>query len=236
MRKVLTLALIDFKLIFRAPSLRSFLIFPILLLSLIAWALPNLVEKYDFLMPYIPVFLAVAVIENTQMFSFISSMVLIDEKESEVAKVYGIIPLTKFQYLVSRFVLPYIFTVGLNIVLFLVQPFYVIPIVDNLLISFLAALIVPVYVLGINSIVKNRMQGMVYIKAFNMIVLIPIAAFFVPEQIKIFFGILPTHWVFQSIDKMSHNLPIGIVVVIGFLFFGILLWIVSRLFIRRHFI
>lgn len=203
---------------------------------MVVWALPALVEKYDFLMAYIPVFLAVAVIENTQMFSFISSMVLIDEKESEVAKVYGIIPLTKFQYLVSRFFLPYFFTVGLNIVLFLVQPFYAIPLVDNLLISFLAALIVPVYVLGINSIVKNRMQGMVYIKAFNMIILIPTAAFFVPEQIKNIFGILPTHWVLQSIDKVSHHLPIGIVVVIGFLFFGILLWFVSRLFIRKHFI
>lgn len=236
MKKVLKLASIDFKLIFRDPSLRSFLFFPIILLSLIAYVLPGLVEKYDFLIPYIPVFLGIALIENTQMFSFISSMVLIDEKESEVAKVYGIIPLTKFQYLVSRFLIPYFFTVGLNIILFLVQPFYAIRLVDNLLISFLTALIVPVYVLGINSIVKNRMQGMVYIKAFNMIVLIPIAAFFVPEQIKNIFGILPTHWVFQSIDKISHHLPIGIVVVIGFLFFGILLWFVSRSFIRKHFI
>lgn len=236
MKKVLTLALIDFKLIFRDPSLRSFLFFPIILLSLIVWVLPNLVEKYDFLVAYIPVFLAVAVIENTQMFSFISSMVLIDEKESEVAKVYGIIPFTKFQFLVSRFLIPYFFTVGLNLVLFFVQPFYAISLFDNLIISFLAALIVPVYVLGINSIVKNRMQGMVYIKAFNMTVLIPIAAFFVPEHIKNIFGILPTHWIFQSIDKISHHLPIGIVAIIGFLFFGILLWFVSRLFIRKHFI
>lgn len=236
MKKVLKLALIDFKLIFRDPSLRTFLFFPILLLGLIAWVLPSLVEKYDFLIPYIPVFMAVAVIENTQMFSFISSMVLIDEKESEVAKVYGIIPFTKFQYLVSRFLIPYFFTVGLNIVLFFVQPFYVISLVENLIISFLTALIVPVYVLGINSIVQNRMQGMVYIKAFNMLVLIPIAAFFVPEQIKNIFGILPTHWVFQSIDKISHNLPIGSVAAIGFLFFGILLWFVSRLFIRKHFV
>ena len=236
MKKVIKLALIDFKLIFRDPSLRPFLFFPIILLSLIAWALPALVDKYDFLMAYIPVFLAVAVMENTQMFSFISSMVLIDEKESEVAKVYGITPLTKFQFLVSRFMIPYFFTVVLNIVLVRVQPFYLISLLDNLLISFLTALVVPVYVLGINSIVKNRMQGMVYIKAFNMIVLIPIAAFFVPEQIKNIFGILPTHWVFQSIDHISHHLPIGLVVVIGFLFFSILLWFVARLFFRKHFI
>lgn len=78
MKKILKLALVDFKLIFRDPSLRTFLFFPIVLLGLIILALPALVMKYDFLTPYLPVFLVVAVIENTQMFCFISSMVLID--------------------------------------------------------------------------------------------------------------------------------------------------------------
>lgn len=236
MKKIIKLALIDFKLIFRDPSLRAFLFFPLILISLIIWVLPFLVEKYNFLIPYLPVFMAIAVIENTQMFSFINSMVLIDEKESEVAKVYGIVPFTKFQYIVSRFMIPYFFTVGLNVILFFVQPFYTISLGVNLIISFLTALIVPVYVLGISAIVKNRMQGMVYIKAFNMLVLIPIAAFFVPEKIKHIFGILPTHWVFQSIDNLSKDLPVGIVSTIGFLFLGILLWLVSRLFIKKHFI
>lgn len=236
MKNIIKLALTDFKLIFRDTSLRTFLFFPIILIVLVTWALPSLVEKYDFLIPYLPIFIVVAVIENTQMFCFISSMVLIDEKESEVAKVYGILPFTKFQYIVSRFLIPYFFTAILNIILFWVQPFYNVSLGDNLIISFLTALIVPVYVLAINGIVKNRMQGMVYIKAFNMIVLIPIAAFFVPEKIKHIFGIFPTHWIFQSINSVTNNLSIGIVSTIGFLFLGTLLWVVSRLFIQKHFV
>lgn len=51
MKKILRLALIDFKLIFRDSSLRTFLFFPLVLLGLFVWALPALVMKYDFLTP-----------------------------------------------------------------------------------------------------------------------------------------------------------------------------------------
>lgn len=236
MKKIFKLSITDFKLIFRDPSLRTFLFFPVILIVLIIWVLPSLVEKYDFLIPFLPVFIIVAAIENTQMFCFISSMVLIDEKESDVAKVYGIVPFTKFQYIISRFLIPYLFTVALNIILFFAQPFYTISLGNNLAISFLTALIVPLYVLSINAIVKNRMQGMVYIKAFNMIVLIPIVAFFVPEKIKHVFGVLPTHWIFQSIDNVVNQLSIVKFTVIGFLFIGGLIWIASKQFIQKHFV
>lgn len=236
MKKILRLALTDFKLIFRDPSLRTFLFFPIVLLGLIIWVLPSLVMKYDFLTTYLPVFLVVAVIENTQMFCFISSMVLIDEKESDVAKVYGVVPFTKWQYIVSRFLIPYFFTTLLNFILFYIQPFYTVSFSSNLAISLLTALIVPIYVLSINTIVKNRMQGMVYIKGFNMLVLIPIAAFFVPEKFKHFFGFFPTHWIFQSVENLTRGISIVTMSTIGFLFLGVLLFFVSKQYIKKHFI
>jgi fluoroquinolone transport system permease protein len=236
MRKIVKLAISDSKIIFRDPSLKSFFFLPILLFALIIWGVPFLVGKYDFLEPYLPLFLVIAVIENTQMYCFISSMVLIDEKETNVAKVYGIIPLSKPEYLISHFLIPYFFTVFLNIVLFLVQPFYEVGIIVNILISMLAAAVVPVYAMAINSIVQNRMQGMVYVKAFNMLVLIPIAAFFVPENIKHIFGIFPTHWVFQSINNLANGLETGFMLGIGFLFYAIFIWFVSKVFVRKHFI
>nr|WP_321357770.1 hypothetical protein [uncultured Draconibacterium sp.] len=236
MKKVLKLAFTDFKLIFRDPSLKSFLVLPVILFALIIWAVPPLLEKYTFLVPYLSLFLVVAVIENTQMFCFINTMVLIDEKESEVAKVYGVVPLSKLEYIVSRFLIPYLFTVALNLILLFVQTICELSVASILLISFLAALVVPVYALAVNSVVQNRMQGMVYVKAFNMLVLIPIAAFFVPEKFVHLFGIFPTHWLFQSIDKATQNLSVNLFAAIGFVFFLALLWLVSLIFIRKHFV
>jgi len=236
MKRIIKLALSDFKLIFRDPSLKSFLFLPILLFIIIIWAVPYLVDKYDFLIPYLPVMLVVAAIENTQMFSFISSMVLIDEKETEVAKVYGIIPLSKPTYLLSRFIIPYTFTVLINVILFAVQPFFTINLGINLLLSCLVAMVVPVYAMAVNCIVENRMQGMVYIKAFNILVLLPIAAFFVPENIKHLFGFLPTHWLFQSIAHVTQGLPMFLMAGISLAFFTFLMWFTANIFMRKHFI
>lgn len=236
MKKIFKLAFTDLKIIFRDSSLKSFFVLPILLFALIIWAVPPLIENYEFLKPYTSLFLVIAVIENTQMFSFISSMVLIDEKESSVAKVYGVIPLSKTEYIISRFILPYLFTVILNILMFAVQPLFEISIANILLISFLAGLVVPLYVLSINSLVQNRMQGMVYIKAFNMLVLLPVAAFFVPDSFKHLFGIIPTHWVFQSIDNATIGTSSVLLLGIGFAFSISLLLLVSKLFLKRHFV
>jgi fluoroquinolone transport system permease protein len=163
-------------------------------------------------------------------------MVLIDEKETDVAKVYSVVPLSKFQFLISRFLIPYLFTVILNIILLAVQPFYAISLNNIVAISTLTALVVPLYVLSINAIVKNRMEGMVFIKAFNMAVLLPLAAFFVPENVKHVFGILPTHWVFQSIDRLVLQTSASEFIIIGFLFIGGLIWLAAKRFIQNHFL
>lgn len=235
MKKIAKLALTDFKLIFRDPTLRSFLALPVLLFLLVVYLVPYLADTYEALAPYLPLFLIVGAIENTQLFCFISSIVLIDEKESDVAKVYGVVPMSKGQYILSRFMIPYLFTVLLNVILFAVQPLFSIGWGLNLILSLLSALIVPVYALAINSMVENRIKGMVYIKAFNMVVLIPIAAFFVPDSFSHLFGILPTHWIFQSIEQVALGSLPWWMPLIGFAFFAVLTVWVARVFIRRHF-
>lgn len=76
---------------------------------------------------------------------------------------------------------------------------------------------------------------MVYIKAFNMIVLLPIAAFFVPEKFKHLFGFLPTHWIFQSVENVTKGNSIVTMSIIGFIFLVVLLLFVSIQFMKKHF-
>ncbi len=236
MRLIIHLALTDFKIIFRDKFFRIFLLLPVILFALIVWALPSLINEYEFLIPFLPLFIAIGVIENTQMFCFICTMVLIDEKETNVSKVYGVVPITKTQFILSRMLLPFLFTVLLNILLFIIQPFYDISLSDVLLISFLAAMVVPAYVFAINSFAKNRMQGMVYIKAFNMLVILPIAAFFVPENITYAFSILPTHWIFLSVEYSTKNISIFAPFLIGFMFLLGLIAFFTKKFLKIHFL
>jgi fluoroquinolone transport system permease protein len=235
MNKLIKLAAADFKIIFRDPSLKVFLFLPLLMFAVFIWFLPLMVEKYTFLVPYIPIFIFVGIIENTQTFSFIISMVLLDEKETGVAKTYGIVPLSNFEYPASRFVFPYIFTFLVNVLFLKIQPFIPIEAKTNITLSFLTGLIVPLYAMGINAIATNRMQGLIYIKAFNMLILIPIAAFFIPGQLKHIFGMLPTHWIFQTVENLANNAPLGGMMLIGFMWICSLTWFVSKIFMKKHF-
>ena len=108
MRHILNLALLDFKIIFRTPLLKSFLLLPIILFVLIIWFLPSLLETYPNLKPYLNIFMIVGVIENTQMFCFINGMVLLEERESGISMAYGTLPLKTFDFVASRFLLPYL--------------------------------------------------------------------------------------------------------------------------------
>lgn len=236
MQKLIKLAVTDFKLIFRDPSLKSFLALPLILFAIVIFGLPYAVSELEVMKPYLNLIMVVILVENTQMFCFINSMVLLDEKETEVAKVYGIVPLSLTEFVLSRFLFPYVFTFLLNFIMLQVQAFYTVAIWQNVVLSAIVALIVPVYALGINSFVKNRMQGMVYAKAFNIIVLIPFAAFFVPEQFKWAFGVLPTHWLFQATDQiLLGNFP-AVNLSIALLYFLSLLILLSRTFKKSHFV
>lgn len=235
MQKVIHLALSDFKIIFRDPSLKSFLLLPLLLFAITVYGLPYVAGKYEVVIPYLPIILTVLVIENTQMFCFISSMVLLDEKETEVSKVYAVVPLSITAYLTSRFMIPALFTISANVVLLLVQPFYDLAFIPILLISLLSAVLIPVYVLAMNSFVANRMKGMVYIKAFNIMVLIPFAAFFVPEGYQHLFGMLPTHWLIQATESMLTGHFWWTYLLIGFAYLLLLGWIFTKTFIKSHF-
>lgn len=235
MNQLLHLSFTDFKLIFREPSLRAFLILPVVLFIVFLWFFPMMVAKYPILQPYVPIILMVAIIENTQLFSFISSMVLIDEKESNVAVNYGIVPINRSTFLVSRLLLPYLITILLNLLFLEWQPYYPFPFSEKLLLSVAAALVVPVYVLAINSIVDNRMKGMIYIKAFNMIVLLPLAAFFVPDAFRQFFGLLPTHWIYQGVQQMTEGESSTLYLFIGLMYLSGLLFLFGKKFLQFHF-
>ena len=235
MKHILSLSISDLKIIFRSPALRGFLFLPILLFILIIFVMPNLVAEYPDLAPFVPVFVLVGIIENTQLFSFISSLVLVDEKESEVNKVYGVVPLSGFDFILSRLSLPFIFTVLLNMALLILQPFFDVDLLENMIISIISALIVPVYVLGINIFARNRMQALIYIKVFNILVLLPIAALFINSKLSLLFAVFPTYYVFKGADQMLADLPYFGYAVMAVSYLFILLFVTGHYFLRRHF-
>ena len=235
MKQLMKVSIADFKLIFRDPSLRVFLFLPALIFVVINVFLPYLAGRYEAVGDYVPYVLIVATIENTQMFGFIYGMVLIEEKETEVARVYGVLPVSKIWFVIFRLTIPCLLTAILTWALLISQPFYELPLFSCLLFSIITGLIVPIYSLGISILSANKMSGMVWIKVFNIMVVLPVIAFFVPGGFSHLFGILPTHWAFQGLSNIIEGEALFVNLLVAFAYFLLLMTVTVRKFSKVHF-
>ena len=145
--KLIQLAINDFKLVFRDSSLRFFLIFPLLNLIVVRYGFPFVSESFPILKDYIHILLMSATTQGSLMFGFIYSMIFIDEKDTHVAKIYGILPVSKFWFVNFRLIPPFLFSTLATILMLLVEPFYGLSIFENLTYSTLAGLTAPTMVL-----------------------------------------------------------------------------------------
>ncbi len=218
----------DFKLIFREPSLRIFLVLPFLLLLIVNYFLPFLMEKYEVISLYIPYVLMGATTQTSTMFSFIYSMVFIDEKDTQVAKVYGVLPINQLYYILLRLLIPFLLATFFTLLILWTQPFYNLPLLPCLALAFLTAFVAPLVALVVAALAKNKMEGMTWIKAFNFPIILPILSFFVPAAYSICFAIAPTYWAFQALNDLIQNSSSALHLAIGFIYSCVLLVFLAR--------
>ena len=138
MKKLIQVSISDFKLVFRNPSLRVFLVIPLAAVLIVNVLLPYLAGKYEGVIEYIPYVLMAAALQTSTMFGFIYCMVFIEEKETQVAKVYGVVPVSKPGFALFRLIIPFFLSTMVTWLILSVQPFYSYSPVSSLIISFLA--------------------------------------------------------------------------------------------------
>ena len=235
MRQLIFLSITDFKLIFRDPSLRVFLVMPLLIFVIVLGALPLLVDSYSGVDKYVPIVLMGATMQTSTLFGFIYSMVLINEKDIHVAKVYGILPVSKTGFVASRLVIPFAISTLTTFFILVAQPFYSFSLLSMALLAILCGLLAPLLTLLVSIYSKNKMEGMTWFKFANLLVSVPLAAFFISKH-TVFFGAIPTHWAFQTLDKMILDENYFLPVFIGIAFVSALLIFVIKRFARVHFL
>ncbi len=235
MKKLIKVAVNDFRLVFRDNSLKVFIVLPLLILVVIRYAVPYVAEVYEFLQDYIPIILMLATMQGAIAFGFIYSMVLVDEKDTQVAKVYGILPISKFWFIVFRLIPPFLLAMMATFLLLLVEPFYNLPVILNLVYSALAGLVAPLMILFVATTAKNKIEAMTWQKLFNLPLFLPVLAFFVPASFSLVFAVFPTFWAYQGLNFLIEGGNFGVYMSIGFAHSILLLvWMIKR-FTRSHF-
>ncbi|RMG61225.1 MAG: hypothetical protein D6722_19945, partial [Bacteroidetes bacterium] len=168
MKQLIRLSVSDFWLVFRDPALRVFWVLPFAALFVLIWLLPFAIEHFPLLGDYSVYVIMAAFTQTSSMFGFIYGMVLIDEKDTGVARVYGVLPVAKEAFVLGRLCVPFLIAVLFTWLMLLAQPFYALPAAESLLLSVVVGLMAPVYVLGLSILSKNKMMGLTWVKLFNL--------------------------------------------------------------------
>jgi fluoroquinolone transport system permease protein len=162
-------------------------------------------------------------------------MVLVDEKDTNVAKVYGILPVSKFWFTAFRLIPPFLLATLATFFLLLVEPFYGLPVISNLVYSALAGLIAPQMILFVATIAKNKIEAMTWQKLFNLPFFLPLLAFYVPASFSLFFAIFPTFWAYQGFNSLINGGTFWIYLLLGFAHSILLIILMIERFTRSHF-
>lgn len=235
MKKLIKVAINDFRLVFRDNSLKIFIALPLLTLVVTRYAVPYIAGIYGVLLEYIPIILMLATTQGATAFGFIYSIVLVDEKDTNVAKVYGILPISKVWFVVFRMVPPFVLATLTTFLLLLVEPFYGFPVIQSLVYSMLVGLLVPLMILFVAIPAKNKIEAMTWQKLFNLPLVLPITAFYVPASFSFLFIIFPTFWAYRGLDSLINTGNFWFYMLIGFAHSILLIVLMIKRFTRGHF-
>ncbi|MBE3122157.1 MAG: hypothetical protein IMZ43_02050 [Thermoplasmata archaeon] len=106
---------------------------------------------------------------------------------------------------------------------------------DYLPIAVLLALFTPVMGLIANIVANNKVQAFAVFKMLGGVFFLPLFAFFINNDFKYIFGIIPNFWTFMALDKLLNTGNQDIVFLgIGFIYHFVFLAVLFYLFNKKY--
>jgi fluoroquinolone transport system permease protein len=237
MTTILTLLATDARQLNREPFLRFMLFYPFILAVFARWLIPFVVEGLGHLLdlsPYLPIIGALVSILVTPILNGVAAgFLLLDEKDAGTLLAIRVTPFSASRYLRYRMIVPVvgslIATPVITVMMDLFRPAWL----DLLLLSLAGALLAPLIALLLALVATNKVQGFALAKGMGVLVIAPVASWFVGEPWHWLFGLVPTFWPVKAFWLMLDGQPWLWAWAIGMLYLGGVICWLFRLFRAR---
>lgn len=230
MRYYGTFAINDLKNIRRESLLLYILLVPWLIVALLRWGLPPLAEilliSFQFnLEPYYPLILSIFIILQVPLlFGVVFGFLILDEKDDRILTILQVTPVTLEGYIRYRILTVVVFSIiyvllvlGMTGLITLSLWVKVLPIT---LVSGLFAVFSMFLLLAFAS---NKVEGLAIMKGMGIMMLGPMAAYFIDSKWELLLGILPSYWPAKAFWLISEGQDAWFYIAIGFVY--TLIWI-----------
>jgi len=195
----------------------------------IPWLSENIVPLQQY---YSPLFMLFAT-TIPMMFGFVTGFLIMDERDENLLTVLRVMPISRSAYLIYRMafmsVLSFIYILLFPALTGLID----ISLLDFLPIAVLLALFTPVMGLIANIVANNKVQAFAVFKMLGGVFFLPLFAFFINNDFKYIFGVIPNFWTFMALDKLLNTgtqdvVFLGIGFIYHFVFLGVLFYLFNK--------
>lgn len=195
------LGLNDLKSIRREPLLLYMLVIPPVMVLVLRLILPPatvyLSENLDFdLVPYYPMLLSFFfVLQIPLLFGVLVGLLVLDEKDDSTLTALRVTPISMRGYALYRGGGAVLLSFAYVLFALLSSGFVPISLLLAIAaVALLAGLMAAVFALTVAIFASNKVEGLALTKGLSVFMLGPLAAYFVPTDWQLLFGLLPTYW------------------------------------------
>lgn len=196
---------IDAKSIGRDALLRWVIFIPVLLALLTRWFVPGLVVQAEAILvievrPYYPPLLAyMLLLLVPNMIGFVTGFLLLDQRDDRTLFALQVTPLSLKGYLVYRLTTPVLLSFFLSLIVLPLSGLVRLEWPLLLLVCLSAAPMAPIFALALAALSQNKVQGFALMKVSGLVLLPPLAAYFIESNWQLLLGLVPTYWPAQTL-------------------------------------
>lgn len=240
MKYLVTFGLNDLKNIRRDSLLIYLILVPWLLVLLVRLLLPEVtnwfVTEHGFdLIPYYPLVLSFFFILQIPFLSgLVFGFLLLDEKDERIFPALQVTPVSLKNYIIYRFIVAVTFTIIYVLATLAATGFMEYSLLPKVVpVALVAGLIAVLLILLLIVFANNKVEGLAITKAFGILLLGPLAAFFVESKGQALLGILPTYWPAKAFWLISEGESAYLQLFIGAIYLLALIVILLKRFEKR---
>jgi len=191
---------LDAKTVGRDSLLRAVIGLPLMIALLTRLVAPILAQQigavigFDVSAYQAPIMSGALLLITPTICGLVVGLLLLDQRDDRTLAALQVTPLQPRAYLAYRLAAPLLLSLVMTVVAFPLAGLAGTGIAAVLLAALTAAPLAPLVALGLATFAENKVQGLALLKGCSVLMIVPIAAIFVPAPWQLVLGIAPTFW------------------------------------------
>jgi fluoroquinolone transport system permease protein len=219
----------DMKQIVRDPIMAIMLAAPMLTIVifklLVIFLTPLIQSQTGFdIVPYYEYIFAFVLLINTGLLGIITGFLMLDDRDGNIVQLMSVTPLGKGGYLANRLVIASVASLFYTIAGFFILNLVEMPFYAMLLLAVLSAIYTAIIGLLLFSGASDKVKGLTFAKALNILVLFAFADLFAVSWFTYLAWLFPPYWIAAIIKSPDSLFEISMAIMVHFIWLLVLVY------------